>query len=155
MNLRKNQKGFTIVELLIVVVVIAILAAISIVAYTGITARANNSASMEAASSVRSVAVTFQGTQGKYPVSKAEMVSGFAASGGSSADALAKLPADIVFKAGLPVASDSPKTIAVAPHGSLAAPTGLTIYYWQYTPTASVQSFVIGDGGPVASTWLP
>jgi prepilin-type N-terminal cleavage/methylation domain-containing protein len=41
-----NQKtaGFTIVELLIVVVVIAILAAITIVSYNGITARANESA---------------------------------------------------------------------------------------------------------------
>ncbi len=35
-----NQRGFTIVELLIVIVVIAILAAISIVAYTGIQNRA-------------------------------------------------------------------------------------------------------------------
>lgn len=36
--------GFTIVELLIIVVVIAILAAISVVAYTGIQDRANDSA---------------------------------------------------------------------------------------------------------------
>ncbi len=39
MSLTKNKSGFTIVELLIVVVVIAILAAITIVAYNGITAR--------------------------------------------------------------------------------------------------------------------
>lgn len=43
MNLKTNQKGFTIVELLIVIVVIAILAAISIVAYTGIQNRARTS----------------------------------------------------------------------------------------------------------------
>lgn len=40
----KLQEGFTIVELLIVIVVIAILATISIVAYTGIQNRANDSA---------------------------------------------------------------------------------------------------------------
>ncbi len=37
-----QQKGFTIVELLIVIVVIAILAAITIVAYTGVQNRAND-----------------------------------------------------------------------------------------------------------------
>ena len=37
----KQRKGFTIVELLIVIVVIAILAAITIVAYTGIKERAD------------------------------------------------------------------------------------------------------------------
>ena len=39
-----NRRGFTIVELLIVIVVIGILAAITIVAYTGITQKANNAA---------------------------------------------------------------------------------------------------------------
>jgi len=40
----KQQKGFTIVELLIVIVVIGILAAIVIVAYTGVQNRANDAA---------------------------------------------------------------------------------------------------------------
>lgn len=39
-----KRQGFTIVELLIVIVVIGILAAISIVAYTGISKRADDSA---------------------------------------------------------------------------------------------------------------
>lgn len=43
-NLTIQRRGFTIVELLIVIVVIAILAAISIVAYNGIQQRARNSA---------------------------------------------------------------------------------------------------------------
>ena len=40
---RRRDPGFTIVELLIVIVVIAILAAISVVAYNGVQARARNS----------------------------------------------------------------------------------------------------------------
>ena len=39
-----SQRGFTIVELLVVVVVVAILAAITIVSYNGIAARASDSA---------------------------------------------------------------------------------------------------------------
>lgn len=41
--MRKSTSGFTIVELLIVIVVIAVLAAITIVAYNGIQQRAKNS----------------------------------------------------------------------------------------------------------------
>ncbi len=44
MQWAQTQKGFTIVELLIVVVVIAILAAITIVAYNGITNRTHEAA---------------------------------------------------------------------------------------------------------------
>ena len=41
--MKRSITGFTIVELLIVIVVIAILAAVSVVAYTGIQNRANDS----------------------------------------------------------------------------------------------------------------
>lgn len=40
-NIKDSQHGFTIVELLVVIVVIGVLAAITIVSYTGITQRAN------------------------------------------------------------------------------------------------------------------
>ena len=44
MLMRIKQQGFTIVELLIVIVVIAILASIAVVGYGGLTRRADHSA---------------------------------------------------------------------------------------------------------------
>jgi prepilin-type N-terminal cleavage/methylation domain-containing protein len=51
-NIKAKNQGFTIVELLIVVVVIAILAAITIVSYNGITTNANNSSAKSTATSL-------------------------------------------------------------------------------------------------------
>lgn len=66
-----KQKGFTIVELLIVIVVIAILAAITIVAYTGIRDRARNSnlqSAFSQTSKALDVARTASGVE-QYPAS--------------------------------------------------------------------------------------
>lgn len=67
-NIKANQ-GFTIVELLIVVVVIAILAAITIVSYNGITKQANASAAASLAASVKKKAELFAtgGPTNTYP----------------------------------------------------------------------------------------
>lgn len=56
---KQKQTGFTIVELLIVVVVIAILAAITIVAYNGIQNRAKDSAAQSAATQAAKKLSTF------------------------------------------------------------------------------------------------
>lgn len=55
-NFNQGKRGFTIVELLIVVVAIAILAAITIVSYTGITQRAKTTRSISTADQVRTKA---------------------------------------------------------------------------------------------------
>ena len=52
MTKQTKSSGFTIVELLIVIVVIAILAAITIVAYNGIQDRANTTANQGIASTL-------------------------------------------------------------------------------------------------------
>lgn len=65
----KNRSGFTIVELLIVIVVIAILAAISIVAYNGIQTRAKTSSAQSTANSVVKKAQLFYSDKGYYPTS--------------------------------------------------------------------------------------
>ena len=75
-----KQRGFTIVELLIVVVIIAILAAITIVAYNGIQNRAKTSAAKSSASSVQKKAEIAGGTSGSYPTTTAGFASADTAS---------------------------------------------------------------------------
>lgn len=67
MNLQTKQKGFTIVELLIVIVVIAILAAISIVAYTGVQENARNTQRVANAKSVVDAANAYYSEKGSWP----------------------------------------------------------------------------------------
>ena len=61
-----KQSGFTIVELLIVVVVIAILAAITIVAYNGIQNRAKSSAAQALANNVAKKAEAYNTVANTY-----------------------------------------------------------------------------------------
>jgi prepilin-type N-terminal cleavage/methylation domain-containing protein len=96
MKLQK-QRGFTIVELLVVIVVIGILAAITIVSYTGVTAKANTSAAQANANSVIQVinacVIDTAGTNpcpGTYPT--AANVAANIATYVAQATALAKMP---------------------------------------------------------------
>jgi len=68
-NKQSNQSAFTIVELLIVVVVIAILAAITIVSYNGITKRADESSAKSAVSQAFKKIETYKIAEGSYPSS--------------------------------------------------------------------------------------
>jgi type II secretion system protein G len=62
-----QQKGFTIVELLIVIVVIGILAAIVIVAYQGVTARANDTSRIDSITKIRKGLELYKTINGTYP----------------------------------------------------------------------------------------
>lgn len=64
---KTNTKGFTIVELLIVIVVIAILAAITIVAYNGIQGRARDSQRVADMQSIVKALELYKTTNGSYP----------------------------------------------------------------------------------------
>lgn len=62
-----KRAGFTIVELLIVIVIIAILAAITIVAYNGIQGRAKYAREQSDMSSLNSLIQMYYATNGQYP----------------------------------------------------------------------------------------
>lgn len=63
----KNAHGFTIVEILIVIVVIGILASITIVAYNGVQDRASITRSLSDLSTIRKGLEIYKSTYGNYP----------------------------------------------------------------------------------------
>lgn len=63
----RGRSGFTIVELLIVIVVIGILAAITIVAFNGVQQRANNTAKYQAAASYEKSLQLYATEHNGYP----------------------------------------------------------------------------------------
>lgn len=70
--MKKNTYGFTIVELLVVIVVIAILAAISIVAYNGIQARAHRTAVQADLANNAKKLEEYRILNERYPATRAE-----------------------------------------------------------------------------------
>lgn len=67
MSVNFKQKGFTIVELLIVIVVIGILAAITIVAYNGIQTRAENTKTIAATEAYIKAIKMYEVDKGEVP----------------------------------------------------------------------------------------
>ncbi len=64
----KNSKGFTIVELLIVIVVIGILAALVIVQFTNVQARARDAERKSDIRALQSKVAEYYALQGYYPI---------------------------------------------------------------------------------------
>jgi type IV pilus assembly protein PilA len=146
-----RQSGFTIVELLIVVVIIAILAAITIVAYNGIQNRAKASAAQSAANSAIKKAEAYNAdntapTNG-YPQSGAQMT-------GAASTTLYRLDG-ITFVATPGAAGTTPSSLrytACGHNGTATAPAtaaamttvvGSRIDYYDYG-TSSIKTLTAG-----------
>ena len=117
----KDERGFTIVELLIVIVVIAILAAITIVAYNGIQNRAKASSAQSAAATVIKKAEAANAVKSAYPVTAAD----FAAQADSS------LTGSGLTLAAITTAPSTATTIEYIPCTSPSG-AGATVAYWDY-----------------------
>ena len=153
-TVNQSNRGFTIVELLIVIVVIAILAAISIVAYTGIQNNARASERQQDANNIVKVAETYFAQTSAYPTTIAH----FAAADN------AKLPANIdiatteaspsttlgtvaptITSTNGPTVSGSTKTYIVR---SCGATSGIMVYYFD-PRDSSTKTVRAGTGGCV------
>ena len=64
----KTQKGFTIVELLIAIVVISILASVTVVAFNGVRQRAEDTRLVAAITSYKKALALYKGDNSAYPV---------------------------------------------------------------------------------------
>ena len=114
-----KQKGFTIVELLIVIVIIGILAAISIVAYNGVTQKARDDRRVTNARNLANAAASYQAENGTWPT--VTQVQGYST---------VKLTGD---------AADSAKVTATAPSSTTAdnygyvvcSSGGVRVQYWR------------------------
>lgn len=131
-NKLQAERGFTIVELLIVVVVIAILAAISIVSYNGITTRANDSAAKAALSNVEKKAELYYAEFNGYPAT---------ATAFQSAGATYNIDASGVGSAA-PTSANGKTMVQYVPCGTASTGTpavhpGATVTYYEYAKSGT------------------
>lgn len=120
----KEERGFTIVELLIVIVVIAILAAIVIVAYNGVQNRAKNSAAQASANTLQKKVEAYNAEKGAYPST-------------SATTDLATYQTSTLTGSGIsigtPDATTGQKTIKLEVCTAPSGATGYKITYWDFT----------------------
>lgn len=133
-----KTRGFTIVELLIVIVVIGILAAITIVSYNGIQNRAKSSSAALSAANLAKKIEAFNAVTGSYPVynTVGTVTTQLAAQNEST---LTGTGMSIAYGAGVTSANGT-STLQVKLCGATAPASGATasgyqVYRWDYSAT--------------------
>lgn len=148
-KLKAKQSGFTIVELLIVIVVIGILAAITIVAYSGITARANGTKAQTNAANTQKVAEAINADTGNYPATAAAFATGSTST---------KEPTGITVipdaAASTATSANGLTTVAYACLTSCTNPTGGRIAWYDFS-SSTVKYIYVGAGSSAGTFVYP
>ncbi len=160
----QKQNGFTIVELLIVIVVIGILAAITIVSYNGITSRANAASAKGTASTVQKKAELYaaDGPTGKYPYVAAD----FTGAASTTSYYMTATNPNWTFGTATTVltAANGTNTVMIrkcttgTPANQAAittAVTGLEIWFWDYSTGAVTTTPVVVGANTGSTTTCP
>ena len=134
----RESRGFTIVELLVVIVVIGILAAITLVSYTGVTSKANTVTNKHNADNVRRAAQIVYTNTGVFPATSATSATVITNLNASDA----KIPSSLTVTNGA-VTSGTAITYVLKVTGSTA--TGICVGYWDYSGSGSAVWIYSGD----------
>jgi prepilin-type N-terminal cleavage/methylation domain-containing protein len=144
---QKQTSGFTIVELLIVIVIIGILAAITIVAYNGIQERARISSLQSSLTSIGKMAQVYQTNDGTFPASDAG-VKEILQKANAWDSTRAPATHTYLFCAG----TDKYAVISLSAPGipSYSSSAGATVHYWSTDKGAGKYTNTTGD-----ANWTP
>ena len=138
----KDERGFTIVELLIVIVVIGILAAIVIVAYNGVQNKAKTTKAQTNASAVQKVAEAYNADNSVYPGT----IANFAAASSVKLPTGVSVVSAAATPFGLTSANGSTSVSYQYKGASATTATGGRVQYWDFsTGTVSTSVIYVGD----------
>lgn len=137
-----RQPGFTIVELLIVIVVIGILAAITIVAFNGVQNRAKLSSAQAASNAILKKAILANSLSSSYP---------------SVAGDFAANPETVVAGKGISILSAAPTaangTNGVFYQACTTGGPGVRINYFDYVANTATAKYVYAGNGSTCSAF--
>jgi len=146
-----SERGFTIVELLIVIVVIGILAAITIVSFNGVTAKANATSAKAAASSALKKAEAYNASENTtgYPTIPSQLVSTAAQSEPYGLSGVTF--STTVLTVAPTTAQGGASALNFYSCGTGTSSTGFRATYWDYAASPAVWKEMIT--GTCTGTW--